>query len=152
MRNDSDKRKRQELIREIIRSKPIRSQNELVKEISFHKLSVTQTTVSRDLDELAVGKWNGQYHIPYGPDETPSWFETIQTHVESVSRAGPHLIVLHSKNGTSSIVEKTLNDVLMPEITGIVASQSTVFVAFESPENQSKVFDLLHPLVKNTVK
>lgn len=143
MRTDVEKRKRQELIREIIRSKPIGTQEELVGEIRSRSLDVTQTTVSRDLVELQVGKWNGKYHIPYTSDDSPAWFETIRQHVLEMKKTGDHLVVLKTKAGSSSLVEKTLNDATLPEITGVIASQSTVMIAFESVENQTKIIDLL---------
>ncbi len=143
MRTDVEKRKRQDLIKEIIRSKPIGTQEELVREIKSRDLIVTQTTVSRDLDELQVGKWNGRYHIPYLSSESPAWFEIVRQHVIEYKKAGDHLIVLRTKDGMSSLVETALNNAQMAEITGIVSSQNTIMIAFESSSHQQMVAEFL---------
>ena len=143
MRTDVDKKKRHEIIKEVIRSKPIGTQEELVAEIKNRQLDVTQTTISRDLVELEVGKWNGQYHIPYEPGESPAWFETIRKHVTEFKKIGEHLIVLKTDPGASAFIEKTLNEAFMSEIAGVVASQATVLIAFENIENQNVILEQL---------
>lgn len=143
MRTDVEKRKRQEILKEIIRSKPISRQEELVAEMKNRSMNVTQTTISRDLVELEVGKWNGKYHIPYEPGEIPSWFETIRKHVTEYKKIGDHLIVLKTSSGSAEFVEKTLNETFMAEIAGVVSSQQTVMIAFETPQNQTIILDHL---------
>ena len=144
MRTDVEKRRRQDLIREIIQTKPIGTQEELVTEIKTREMNVTQTTVSRDLVEMQVGKWNGKYHIPFGAGDTPSWFEVIRQQVVHFKKAGDHMIVLQTKPGSSSLIEKTLNDQNIPEIAGVVASNSTVMIAFEHQTDQQILCELLH--------
>lgn len=146
MRTDVEKRKRQEILKEIIRTKPVSKQEELVSEMKNRNLDVTQTTISRDLVELEVGKWNGKYHIPYEPGESPAWFETIRKHVSEYKKIGDHLIVLKTSSGSSAFVEKTLNEAFMKEIAGVVASQQTVMIAFENTENQNLILDQLKKL------
>lgn len=147
MRTDIEKRKRQDLIKEIIRQKPIATQEELVAEIRSQNLMVTQTTVSRDLVELEVGKWNGKYHIPYSDTETPAWFETIRQQVIAVKKISDHMLVLKTKPGASVIVEKALNDYIIPEIAGVVGSSQTVMIAFESSTDQQKILEMLHKAI-----
>ncbi|MEZ4846359.1 MAG: hypothetical protein R2877_05285 [Bdellovibrionota bacterium] len=143
MRTDVEKRKRQDLIKEIIRSKPIGTQEELVAEIKTHEMNVTQTTVSRDLVELKVGKWNGKYHIPLGSDDSLGWFAQVRQQVTSFKKVGDNLIVLKTKAGASSMIESTFNDQHIPEIAGVVASGQTVMIAFESAAHQQVLLDLL---------
>jgi transcriptional regulator of arginine metabolism len=143
MRTDLDKRKRHELIRELIRTKPIGTQEELVSEIRGREINVTQTTVSRDLEEMQVGKWNGKYHIPFGESDSLAWFGTIRQQVTGYKKIGDHLIILKTKPGASGMVEKTFNDQHMPEIAGVVASGLTVMVAFESLTHQQVLLELL---------
>jgi len=143
MRTDVSKRRRHELIREIIRSKPIGTQEELVSEIRGREVNVTQTTVSRDLEEMQVGKWNGKYHIPFGDSDSLSWFESVRQQVTEYKKIGDHLIILKTKPGASSMVERTFNDQHIPEIAGVVASGQTVMVAFESLTHQQVLLELL---------
>ena len=143
MRTDLEKRKRQDLIRQIIRSKPIGTQEELVTEIKNHEMNVTQTTVSRDLVELKVGKWNGKYHIPLASDDSLGWFAIVRQQVTSFKKIGEHMIVLKTKDGASGMIEKTFNDQHIPEIAGVVASGQTVMVAFEAAAHQQVLLDLL---------
>ena len=143
MRTDLEKRKRQDLIREIIQSKPIGTQEELVTEIKNRDLNVTQTTVSRDLLELQVGKWNGRYHIPFSSGDAPAWFEMVRQQVTEFKKIGENLIVLKTKAGSSSLIEKTFNDQYIPEIAGVVASGQTVMIAFETADHQKVLLELL---------
>lgn len=144
MRTDVEKRKRHELIKEIIRSKPIGTQEELVSAIKALEMDVTQTTVSRDLVELKVGKWNGKYHIPFGADDSLGWFATVRQQVTEFKKIGENLVVLKTKPGSSALIEKTFNDQHIPEIAGVVASSNTVMIAFENAAHQQVLLDLLH--------
>lgn len=144
MRTDVEKKRRHELIKEIIRRKPIATQEELVSEIKALEMDVTQTTVSRDLVELKVGKWNGKYHIPFANEDSLAWFETVRQQVTSFKKTGDNLIVLKTKPGASSLIEKTFNDQHIPEIAGVVASSQTVMIAFENAAHQQVLFELLH--------
>jgi transcriptional regulator of arginine metabolism len=144
MRTDVEKKRRHELIKELIRRKPIATQEELVAEIKGMQIDVTQTTVSRDLVELKVGKWNGKYHIPFSSEESLAWFEVVRQQVVSYKKTGENLIVLKTKPGASSLIEKTFNDQHIPEIAGVVASSQTVMIAFENSEHQQVLLDLLN--------
>ena len=94
MRTDVEKRKRHDLIKDIIRSKPIGTQEELVSEMKVLEIEVTQTTISRDLVELKVGKWNGKYHIPFSNEDTLTWFAQVRQQVLSFKKVGENLIVV----------------------------------------------------------
>ncbi len=149
MRTDVEKRKRHDLIKDIIRSKPIGTQEELVSEMKVLEIEVTQTTISRDLVELKVGKWNGKYHIPFSNEDTLTWFAQVRQQVLSFKKVGENLIVVKTKLGASALIEKILNDQHIPEIAGVVASSQTVMIAFENAVHQQVLLDLLSKALDN---
>ena len=62
------KEKRQQKIRTLIQAKNIGTQEELTELLSKNAFSVTQSSISRDLEELRIVKVNGYYSLPLAAD------------------------------------------------------------------------------------
>jgi transcriptional regulator of arginine metabolism len=80
------KEKRQQTIRNFIQAQNVGTQDELTELLSKAGFSVTQSSVSRDLDELGIIKANGFYAIPRKEKNENFGLQTLET-------AGENLIV-----------------------------------------------------------
>jgi transcriptional regulator of arginine metabolism len=93
--------------------------------------SVTQASVSRDLDELGVTKIGGRYvrSIPTvdGGIAARATFDT----------AGPHMIVGKCASGLASAITVRIDSMNFPEIVGTIAGDDTIMIAVKSPEAQA---------------
>lgn len=122
------KRTRQQVIVDLIRSQKIETQEQLVKLLEEAGFSVTQSSVSRDLDELGVYKKGGFYVIPEA-EEARFGFLGLDT-------AGENLIVVRCESGLASAVAVRIDREKIPEIVGTVAGDDTVFVAVKNRDDQ----------------
>ena len=144
MPSDRENRDRRlELIREIVASEPVRSQEELVGKLAERGLEVTQSSVSRDLRELAVAKLRGRYVLPAGPDapeaDVPDLTDELADLLRSVAEAGPHLLVVRTGIGAATRAALALDRAALSEIVGTVAGDDTFFVATASAKDQRRV-------------
>ena len=119
-------------IREIIGSQSVASQAELARRLTLQGFSVTQSSVSRDLRSLPVGKVGGAYCLTDRspvPSEGMEFRETIRDAVVGVAQAGPNLVVVRTVIGAASRVGSVIDGAAWPEIVGTVAGDDTLFVA-----------------------
>ena len=119
-------------IREIIGAHSVRSQADLVRRLTELGLSVTQSSVSRDLRSLPISKVGGAYRItPRGDVGVDSAVlrEAMRDAVTGITAAGPNLVVVHTVIGAASRVGSIVDNAAWPEIVGTVAGDDTLFVA-----------------------
>jgi len=125
------KKDRHDTILEMISAAPVKSQAELASELCKRGFSVTQASVSRDLDELGVTKIGGRYvrSIPTtdGGIAARASFET----------AGPYMIVGKCASGLASAITVRIDSLQFPEIVGTIAGDDTIMIAVKSEEAQS---------------
>lgn len=121
---------RQNAITELIRSKKIGTQEELSELLDKKGMSVTQSSVSRDLVELGVVKANGVYTLP----ETRT--EASVFGLESLETAGNNLIVAKCELGLASAVCVKLDAAEIKEIVGTIAGEDTIFIAVKDAKTQ----------------
>ncbi len=69
------KTQRLNVIREVLTSSHVASQDELRRKLRRRGIRVTQATLSRDMHELRLSKGPGGYSLPNGhaPDERRRW-------------------------------------------------------------------------------
>lgn len=125
------KEKRQETILNLIRAKNIETQEELSEFLSKAGFSVTQSSVSRDLDELGIVKANGCYALPRA--ENKKNFGLI-----SLDTAGENLIVAKCEAGLASAVAVQIDRAKISEIVGTIAGDDTIFIAIKDYREQKK--------------
>jgi transcriptional regulator of arginine metabolism len=139
------RRQRRQVLSELIRQGNVHSQSELVDGLRQRGFSVTQSSVSRDLRDLRVGKVAGVYVLPAtflsvdepdGEDEVPG---EISRWVRSVHAAGPNLLVVKTAQGSAMQVATLLDRMSWNEIVGTVAGDDTIFIATEGKAAQSRV-------------
>jgi len=118
-----DKRQRQRKILSLIQSRRISTQQELVDLLERAGFAVTQSSVSRDLEELGIVKHRGRYTLPSSADGAAT------RGLVDLDVAGDHLIVAKCEPGLASAVAVEIDRALIPEIIGTLAGEDTVFIA-----------------------
>jgi transcriptional regulator of arginine metabolism len=129
------KQQRQRLIADWLRGGRIGSQEELVARLGLAGISATQTTVSRDLDELGAVKQRDEGSIRYFlPDridrrQAEQRLDRILGEwVVSIESAGA-LVVMRTPPGSANLVASAMDAADLPEVAGTIAGDDTIFVA-----------------------
>lgn len=120
---------RQQRILSLIRAKPIGTQGELAARLQQAGVPVTQSSVSRDLEELGVVKHRGRYTIPRADGAAAHG-------LLSLDLAGDVLVVARTEPGLASAVAVQIDGAVIPEIVGTIAGEDTIFVAVSERKNQ----------------
>jgi len=116
------KRERQKKILNLIRAKPIHTQEDLRAHLEKSGVPATQSSVSRDLDELGIVKHHGRYALPHANGDSLRGLLGLDT-------AGEVLIVAKCLPGRASSVAVEIDDAAIEEIVGTLAGEDTIFIA-----------------------
>jgi len=95
-------------------------------------MPATQSSVSRDLEELGVLKHNGRYTLPRANGAAARG-------LLSLDLAGDVLIVAHTELGLASAVAVQIDAAAIPEIVGTLAGEDTIFIAVADRKTQRVV-------------
>ncbi len=131
------KQERQQAIRDIIGSAEITNQASLVSKLIERGFTVTQASVSRDLDELGIAKVNGHYEVLQSREPIPEFG------VVSFETAGNSLIVGKCLSGLASAITVSIDKAAIPEIVGTIAGDDTIFIAVKGETEQRAVMSVL---------
>ena len=123
------KRERQKRILNLIRAKPIGTQDALRDHLERAGVGATQSSVSRDLEELGIVKNHGRYSLPQGNGDTTRGLLSLDV-------AGETLIVAKCLPGRASAVAVEIDDADLPEVVGTLAGEDTIFVAVRERKGQ----------------
>ena len=127
---------RRRLIRRYISGGSVTSQQQLVALLDEAGHTVTQATVSRDLDTLGAVKTRSAGHSHYEiPDEDRFAFSeraaavarTMAEWVESMSYSG-NLVVVHTPPGAAHLVAGAIDGAGVTGVLGTVAGDDTVLI------------------------
>jgi transcriptional regulator of arginine metabolism len=133
------KTQRQRAIRDLVSSRPIGSQREVVDALSAQGFAVTQATVSRDIGELGLIKAPGaEGHVYVTPDLVASpavpasddrLIRILGDIPITIGRSGL-ILVLTGTPGTASIVAQAIDESSLREQEGTLAGDNTLLVLF----------------------
>jgi transcriptional regulator of arginine metabolism len=118
-------------ITELIRDRPVRSQTELMALLSESGLTVTQATLSRDLEELGALKLRGVdggppvYRIPEGG--TDRLARLLAELLLSFDGSG-NLAVLRTPPGAAQYLASAIDRASLADIIGTIAGDDTILV------------------------
>lgn len=126
------KRERQKRILNLIRAKRIGTQEELRGELERSGVPATQSSVSRDLDELGVVKHHGFYALPQANGDAARGLVSLDI-------AGEVLVIAKCLPGRASAVAVEIDDAAMAEIVGTLAGEDTIFIATHDQKSQRAV-------------
>ena len=127
------KEQRQSTILKLISARQIGTQEELAELLEKKGLPATQSSISRDLDELGIVKANGYYALPQKPKNA------IAFGLLSLETAGDCLIVAKCDSGLASAVAVRIDSFGLTEIVGTIAGDDTIFIAVKNKEDQKAV-------------
>ena len=123
------KRARQKQLLNLIRAKRIATQEELRAHLERSGVSATQSSVSRDLEELGVVKHRGFYALPQANGDTARGLVSLDV-------AGDVLVVARCLPGRASSVAVEIDDAAIAEIVGTLAGEDTIFIATRDSKSQ----------------
>jgi len=124
-----NKRERQQKILDLIRAKPIGTQEDLRALLERTGVVATQSSVSRDLEELGVVKQHGHYTLPRANGNSSRG-------LLSLDHAGDSLIVARTFPGLASAVAVEIDAAALPEVVGTIAGEDTIFIAVRDAKAQ----------------
>lgn len=120
----SQKRRRQHTLRQLIQGKNLATQEELQKELEKMGVDATQSSLSRDLNELGVIKRGGFYQLMSSRQSGG-----ILPPISALTWAGPNLLILKTHPSMAPSMGSLIDSENIPGIMGTVAGDDTVFVA-----------------------
>ncbi len=134
------KNERQGKILSIIEAEDLTRQDEIVNRLSNAGFSVTQASVSRDLDELGIVKVKSVYRMPERTT-TSRLFD-----LTSLKEAGPNMIVARCGSGLASAAAVRIDAARIEEIVGTIAGDDTIFIAIAGAAEQKNAIKIIRKL------
>ena len=137
--NGTAKRARQQAILQLVRTRTIRTQEELVTALAGRHLDVTQATVSRDVRELGLLRVPGEGGVRYAPAGAEvdvrvarrRLHNALSEHTQGIEFVDL-LGVLHAQPGSASLVAGAIDAARFDELAGTVAGDDTVLLIARS--------------------
>jgi transcriptional regulator of arginine metabolism len=126
----ADRGRRQELILTLIRDKAIRNQNELLDELKTAGMAMTQSTLSRELKALGVGKapdGRGRYRYVAGATAAEGPLAPVMAFVTGIESA-KNFVVVKTPPGNANGVARAIDEVEWPEVMGTIAGDDTILL------------------------
>ncbi|MBE5800103.1 MAG: arginine repressor [Clostridiales bacterium] len=148
------KAKRQALIREIVESQSIQTQEELAEALREHGMMVTQATVSRDIREMHLLKVldedGGYRYATMDRSETGVGDRLIRMLSDSVveMNSANNLIVIRTLPGSAHVAAEAIDNLKWPEVLGTIAGDNTILVIVRSNEEVDVVIKRFGSIIK----
>jgi len=118
---------RRRAIRRIIETAPIRSQAQLVDDLTSQGFAVTQATVSRDLGAMGVQKNGDHYAFHRNHRDDRDLARTISEYAVSIA-ASANLVVMKTPPGAAQVVAAAIDACGLDGVLGTVAGDDTVLI------------------------
>jgi transcriptional regulator of arginine metabolism len=119
-------------ILKLIRSRSVRTQEELARELKKLGIDATQVTLSRDLRELRLAKTPEGYR-EMAEEEAGPQFRLLAAEFLQDIRTAQNLVVLRTAPGHANSVAVALDSEAWPEVVGTIAGDDTILVI--APDN-----------------
>lgn len=146
----SKKQLRHNCIKQLINSKKVKDQDELLLLLANNNCASTQATLSRDLKELKIVKLpdeNGCYYYrPHIEKETKQSFST-EKNIE-LAFSG-NLAVLRTSPGYASVIASIVDNSFEDIILGSIAGDDTVLVVIKESVAHTIFIEKLKKIMPN---
>ena len=146
---------RHAVIKEIIESQEIETQEELAAALRARNIDVTQATVSRDIKELRLLKVlsdNGGYKYATADKAehglADRFIRIFNESVLSITPAG-NLIVVRTLSGSGSAAGEAVDSLKCPEIVGTISGDNTFLVIMRTPEDSLVFMEELKNIINS---
>ena len=112
----------------LIKAGKIASQSDLVKELKKSGFAVTQTTASRDLDEIGAVRGRNGYTIAESDDDSIARSMPLPSDLILSVEASGNLAVVRTPPGGAQFLASSLDHSEISSIIGTIAGDDTVLV------------------------
>lgn len=144
MSKTGDRRDRLQAIEDLIAEQLwISTQEEMAQYLREKGFNATQSSISRDLQELGIKRVKGRYVQEPWRQIGAGDFDGVVGFVQHIRRTGPHLAVITTNPNAAKMVANAIDGAGWPEVSGTVAGEDTIFVATASQEDQDALFERL---------
>ena len=147
------KNSRHKKILEIIRSQNVETQEELMQKLCESGYSVTQATVSRDINTLRLVKIpDGSGGYKYSETglkssaNTLKYFAMFTENVTSVSR-GQNIVCLKCLTGMAQAVCASFDSINKENIVGTIAGEDTIFILCKTDKDAEALTDEMQKMM-----
>lgn len=134
------KETRQKKIKEIIESKDIETQDDLLSELEKNGFHITQATISRDIREMKItkisdGKGKQKYTMlkNNNTEIEKKYHKVLSAGILSIDYAD-NLVVIRTVSGMAMAVAAALDNMELAGLMGCIAGDDTIFAAVRSKE------------------
>jgi transcriptional regulator of arginine metabolism len=135
-----NKRERQQKILGLIQAKPVGTQQDLRALLERAGVPATQSSVSRDLEELGIVKQHGHYTLPRANGASGRG-------LLSLDHAGDSLVIARTLPGLASAVAVEIDSAALPDVVGTIAGEDTIFIAVRDAKSQRGVIKKVWEIV-----
>ena len=147
------KRERQSRILELVSTQDIETQEELVAILKEEGYSVTQATISRDINELRLGKLpggNGKRKIAVQPTGdvhlTGKYIRVLRDGFVSMDNA-QNILVVRTVSGMAMAAAAAIDSMKLPGCVGTIAGDDTIMVAVKTIDDTQKDMQIIKELI-----
>ena len=120
---------RQKKLLSLIQAKPFATQAELRDSLERAGVPTTQSSLSRDMEELGVVKHRGHYTMPRANGAAARG-------LLSLDLSGDNLVIARTEPGHASAVAVAIDGAALEEVVGTLAGEDTIFVAVRDQKSQ----------------
>ncbi len=148
------KKSRHQRVIEIIETREVETQEELVACLKAEGFAVTQATVSRDIRELKLTKVPGsggrqKYAVLQRPEHHMGgkYERVLSDGLQSVAPA-QNILVLKTVPGMAMAVAAALDSMKFPEVVGSIAGDDTIMVAIRAAADSEVLMKKIAELIQ----
>jgi transcriptional regulator of arginine metabolism len=144
------KRHRHNAILDLVRSGEIASQEDLMKGLKARNIDVSQSTLSRDIQELGLAKAGGIYAVVDAETAAPQSEGTLARIIREFMLdidVAQNIVLVKTGPGHASTVSQALDEAGWPEWLGSIAGDNTVFAVARSTKDARKLEERLKKLL-----
>ena len=144
------KKVRQKAILELVRDGTVASQEQLLEGLLARNIEVSQSTLSRDIQELGLAKSAGVYSV-IGSEPPRSSEETIRRNLREFLSdvvVAQNIVVLKTGSGHAPTVSQAIDETGWKEVVGSLAGENTVFLALRTSKEARVIADRILELLK----
>ena len=133
---------RQKKLLSLIKARPFATQTELRDSLERAGVPATQSSLSRDLEELGIVKHRGHYTVPKSNGAAARG-------LLSLDLSGENLVVARTEPGLASAVAVEIDGAAISEIVGTLAGEDTIFIAVGDQKAQRAAMKKIWELFGN---
>jgi len=127
-----------ELIVDLIKSKSVSKQSDLLVLLHNNKVKITQPNLSRRMERLQIKKEMGYYVLP-------AKVELKNTQIKSIDLAPPNLMVIHTLSGFAGSIAAQIDQIKkeknskLSSVLGTIAGDDTILLIAKNAKKLQEI-------------